>query len=70
VRLPVGAEVLVAGGTLDLAFDAAEGDAWTADIAVTGVTAPGARIGALTLTGGGTIAEGRAGLRGPRCCCC
>lgn len=58
VLLPVnGAATAVQQMTLDVQFDASEGDRWTGDFALTDFTRPGLRIPALTLSGGGVIVQ-------------
>jgi len=63
VTLPVaGAGVSVARATLDLSFDAAEGDIWQLSGSVDGFRGGGATVGRLSLDGSGRI--GRAGIGG------
>ena len=65
VLLPVkGAATAVQQMTLDVQFDASEGDHWTGDFALTDFTRPGLRIPALTLTGGGMIVQDMADAPG------
>ncbi|WP_273687993.1 translocation/assembly module TamB domain-containing protein [Ketogulonicigenium vulgare] len=55
VVLPAGEGVTLGRADLDISFDAATGDRWTADVSVTDLDTPTARIPAITLTGGGVI---------------
>ena len=57
VRLPVaGAPVTVRNATLDLGFDAAAGEAWTARFVARGLTAEDLDLDRLVVSGDGTIA--------------
>ncbi len=56
VTLPLAGPVTqVQTAQMDIAFDAAQGSAWTADITATGFNRPGLGLPDLTLSGGGTI---------------
>ncbi len=56
VRLPVpGAPITVQSGSLQISYDAAQGEAWTAKGRVGEIARDGNHIGALTLDGSGTV---------------
>lgn len=63
VRLPVAAPLTIGAADLSARYDAAEGERWTLDLAARDIAAEAADIGALTLSGGGTIAGGPGDLR-------
>ena len=65
VLLPVvGAATTVQEMTLDVQFDAAQGNGWTGDFALSDFTRPGLRIPSMTLSGGGVIAQALADTPG------
>ncbi|PZO67668.1 MAG: DUF490 domain-containing protein [Paracoccus denitrificans] len=56
VRLPTGGTATeVTSGSLQISYDASQGDGWSLNGRVGNLTQGGNRIGALTLNGGGTI---------------
>ncbi|WP_299362343.1 translocation/assembly module TamB domain-containing protein [uncultured Paracoccus sp.] len=56
VRLPLGREVTtVQSGSLQISYDAAQGDSWTARGRIGDLIRNGDRIGALTLDGSGSV---------------
>jgi len=61
VLLPFGQDIRLNEATLDVAFDAAEGEDWRGTVAVTGLDTASADIAGLTLTGTGRIATGADG---------
>lgn len=61
VLLPIGGGVRVDDLDLDIAFDAARGDGWSADIVLNGLATSGADIARLALTGDGAIQTGASG---------
>lgn len=61
VLLPLsGVPTEVRSVTLDVGFDAAQGNRWSGDIAVVGLDRPDLRAASLSLTGGGVINPGDA----------
>ncbi len=63
VRLPVEAPLTIGGMELAARYDATGGDRWTLDLEASDIDAEAADIGALTLSGGGTISGGPGALR-------
>lgn len=65
VQLPLsGAPVLVGGMALNVDYDTANGDAWTADFDISSLVRDGVEIDTLSLSGGGTLTPRGTGQRG------
>jgi len=65
VLLPLsGVPTQVAGMSLNVQFDADDGDAWTGSFDITSLTREGIEIDALAVSGGGIIQQGAGAARG------
>lgn len=65
ILLPIsGAPTEVSGMSLNVQYDANEGDAWTGAFNITSLARDGISIDALALSGGGIIVPGAGGTRG------